>query len=55
MINFKNVLNYILGIFQNMEKSKKITDLILTKVEKLYILKERAIKLWQKQIDFEKK
>lgn len=56
MINFKNALNYILGIFQKQRENKKtIPDLILSKVEKLYILKERAIKLWQREIDLTKK
>jgi hypothetical protein len=54
MINFKNVINYILGIFQQKEKKKIIPEIILTKIEKLYILKERAIKTWQKEIDNEK-
>jgi hypothetical protein len=44
-----------LGIFQNREKPKKIPDIILSKTEKLYILKERAIKLWQKEVDLSKK
>jgi hypothetical protein len=40
----------------NNSRSKTIpTDLILTKIEKLYILKERAIKTWQKEIDLSKK
>jgi len=55
MINFKNAINYILSILKNPRSKTIPTDIILTKLEKLYILKERAIKLWQKQIDFEKK
>ena len=42
------MLQYIISLLsKNKKSSKNIDDLKITKVEKLYIIKERAIKEWE--------